>query len=160
MRSRVPMVSFAAIGPRAEYYTREYNSHLDETAPITRLLEQDGKIMLMGVGYIKCTLYHLAEERHESPYNFYKTFEGVEVDETGRELGPISQRYFVRKDMGVKKDPAIAGSMLEERGESTVLTLGKGEVRTFKARDFDRCCMDALDKDPDAFLVHDLAATS
>lgn len=152
-RSRVPMVSYAAIGPKAEYYTQEYHSHLDPESTIARLLDQDGKIMLIGIEYEKCTLYHLSEERHETPYNFYKTFEGVEVDADGNEIGPISQRYFVRKDMGVKKDPSIAGQMLEARGQSIVCELGDGKVRTFKARDFDQCCMDALDADPEAFLA-------
>ena len=34
-RSTVPMVSFAADGPRAEEYTRPYNSHLEDGATLT-----------------------------------------------------------------------------------------------------------------------------
>jgi aminoglycoside N3'-acetyltransferase len=149
-RSLVPMVSFAAQGAQASEYLQPYHSHLDATAPLTRLLENDGKIMLLGVGYEKCTLYHLSEERHASPGNFYKTFAGVLVDGE-RVLAPISQRYFVRRDMAVKKDCSIAGRMLEERGQVTVLTLGEGVIRAFRAQDFDACCMDALAKDLNAF---------
>lgn len=152
VRSCVPMVSFCALGARQDEYTQSYHSHLDPAASITRLLENDGKIMLLGIGYEKCTLYHLAEERHEVPYNFYKSFEGMLV-EGGKEIRPISQRYFVRSDMQVKKDPSIAGRMLESRGQANVVPLGLDAIRTFRARDFDQCCMDALDADPNAFLA-------
>lgn len=152
VRSRVPMVSFVAHGPKAHYYTAEYDSHLDESATISRLLEQDGKIMMMGVSYEKCTLFHLSEERNSSRYNIYKTFEGREVLDDGREL-PISQKYFVRGDMSIRKDPAPAGRLLEARGLVHVSPLGDGVVRTFKARDFDRCCMDALASDPESFVI-------
>lgn len=150
-RSLVPMVSFAAAGARASDYLQTYHSHLDSTAPMTRLLENDGKILLLGIGYAKCTLYHLAEERHSSPYNYYKTFEGSLVS-ADREIAPISQRYFVRRDLSVKKDPSIAGRMLEHRGQAIVLPLGNDSVRAFRARDFDVCCMDALEASPNAFL--------
>lgn len=156
LRSAVPMVSFAAIGPHAEFYTQPYDSHLDDTATITRLLARDGKIMLMGVGYEKCTLYHLSEERHGTSYNFYKTFKGVLVKDD-EEVRPISQRYFVRRDMNVKKDPSVGGRMLEERGKARVAKLGNGVVRIFRARDFDAWCMEALDRDPFAFLAQDPA---
>ncbi len=150
-RSCVPMASFCAWGARVEEYTQTYHSHLDESATITRLLENDGKIMLMGIGYEKCTLYHLAEERHDLPYNFYKNFEGVLKTE-GQEDKPISQRYYVRKDMSVKKNPSIAGEVLEKRNQAKVIPLGNEYLRVFRARDFDKCCMDALEKDSKAFL--------
>lgn len=82
-RSIVPMVSFAAEGARASQYLQTYHSHLDATAPLTRLLENDGKVILLGIGYEKCTLFHLSEERHASPYNVYKTFSGVLVEDRG-----------------------------------------------------------------------------
>ena len=152
-RSRVPMTSFAAIGPLAEFYTQEYTAYLEPESTMARVLERDAKIMLIGIAYEKCTMFHVAEERLDLPYNAYKTFEGIELDADGKEIGPISQRYFVRRDMSIKKNPAIAGEMLEARGQSVVSQLGDGMVRTFKARDFDQCCMDALRADPEAFLV-------
>jgi|GEM_PF-3991517 len=150
-RSVVPMVSFAAAGARASEYLQAYHSHLDSSAPMTRLLENDGKILMFGLSYNYCTLYHLSEERHASAYNFYKTFEGYLV-EADREIAAISQRYFVRKDMSVAKNCSIAGQMLEQRGQVTMHTLGNGMVRACRARDFDACCMEALATDPDAFL--------
>lgn len=150
-RSMVPMVSFAAKGARAKEYLQTYHSHLDATAPLKQLLANDGRILLLGVGYKKCTLYHLSEERHALSENFYKTFDGVLTD-GDRVLCPISQRYFVRRDMAITKDPSIAGQMLEERGQATIIPLGNGVIRSFKARDFDTCCMDALTVNPRAFI--------
>lgn len=150
-RSMVPMVSFAAQGARSGEYIQTYHSHLDATAPLSRLLKNDGKILLFGVSYSKCTLYHLSEERNATPGNFYKTFEGVLTD-GDRVLAPITQRYFVRRDISVKKDPSIAGRMLEERGQVTEIALGYGLIRAFRGRDFDACCMDALAADGAAFI--------
>ena len=151
-RSMVPMVSFAAKGARAGEYIQTYHSHLDATAPLTRLLENDGQILMLVLDYKKCTMYHLAEERFKVQENFYKTFQGVLMD-GDRELAPISQRYFVRRDMSVKKDPSIAGQLLEDRQQVKTIPLGKDVVRSFKARDFDKCCMDALANNPSAFVL-------
>jgi Aminoglycoside N3''-acetyltransferase len=151
-RSCVPMASVAAWGARQDDYTQVYDSNLDETSPFTALLRHNGKMMLLGIGYEKCTLFHLSEERFQLPHNFYKSFEGELIQE-GEEPAPISQRYYVRKDMSVKKDPAVAGHMLEARGLVNRYPLGKGEVKIFTARDFDHCCMEALEKNPNAFIV-------
>lgn len=152
LRSCVPMVSFAALGPRAAEYTQPYHSHLDDSATMSRLLANDGRILLIGVGYPKCTLYHLAEERMGVPYNIYKDFTGVLV-ESDQDVGPISQRYFVRADLSTRKDPSIAGEILEAEGGAIVQRVGDGLVRSFKARAFDACCMRALERDPAAFLA-------
>ncbi len=152
VRSCVPMSSFCAIGPRAAEYTQPYHSHLDDTATMTRLLENDGKIMMLGIGYNKCTLYHLAEERLKMPYNMYKEFEGQLMDGE-KVVRPISQRYFVRREMGFKKDPSIAGSMLEAKGAAVIRDIGKSVVRVFRAKDFDDCCMEALTRDSEAFVA-------
>ena len=152
VRSRVPMVSFCALGPKAEEYTQAYNSHLDDSSTIARLLANDGKIVLFGLGFEYCTLYHLSEERLNVPYNFYKLFSGSIYEKNGS-VQPISQKYFVRKDMGTKKDPQAAGCLLRERGRLNQCRLGRGNVIGFRARDFDACCMRVLEENPDAFLI-------
>jgi aminoglycoside 3-N-acetyltransferase len=152
LRSCVPMVSFAAFGARAEAYTQPYNSYLDETSPIAELLRNDGKIMLLGIGYQKCTIYHLAEERLNVPYNFYKTFKGNLVED-GKVVGPVSQTYFVRRDRSVGKTPEPAAKLIEESKPIMKAILGGAEIKIFKAGDFDDCCMQVLQKDPEAFLL-------
>ncbi|MDG1286930.1 MAG: AAC(3) family N-acetyltransferase [Rickettsiales bacterium] len=150
-RSCVPMVSFCAWGARANEYLQQYHSLLDASSPMVRLLENDAKVMMLGVGYEKATFYHLSEERNKAPYNDYKEFKGYLVE--GETRTPISQRYFVRRDMSVKKDPAAAVKILKERNATTEIALGKGKLCVFKAREFDDCCMQALEENPHAFLI-------
>ena len=75
---------------------------------------------------------------------------GVLVDGE-RVIAPITQRYFVRRDLRLQKDISIVGQMLEERQQVKVLPLGGGVVRVFHARDFDSCCMEALTNNRYAF---------
>ncbi len=151
LRSPAPMASFCAWGRKAEHYTEPYNSFLDEASPLNRLLEADGKIMLMGIGFDYCTLYHLAEERMKSSYNFYKDFKGYLIED-GVEKEPISQRYFVRRDMNISKSPARAAEAFESEGGIQSASLGDGLLRVFNARAFDDCCMRTLQADPNAFI--------
>ena len=65
IRSCVPMVSFIAWGSDVLDFTRSYDAYLDPESPFLKLLELDGKIILFGVDYDRCTLCHLSEERLE-----------------------------------------------------------------------------------------------
>ena len=153
-RSKVPMVSFSAYGERSAQYTQIYNSHLDETSPLTNLLNNNGKVMLFGIGFEKCTLYHLAEERNLVPYNFYKTFEGNLIK--GDQKIPISQRYFVRKNLAVKKSNTTVTNLMFERSLVKSSNLGKGKIYVFNAKDYDECCMEVLNHNPLAFVEKNL----
>jgi len=150
LRSLVPMVSFAAKGVRASHYVQTYHSYLDPTSPYTKILENDGEILLLGVPYQKCTLWHVSEEFHKVPDNYYMTFDGFLVSD-GSIISPISQRYFVRRNLDQKKDISIVGRMIEDRSQVKASLLGGSFVRTFKARHFHDCCMDALGDDIAAF---------
>ena len=68
----------------------------------------------MGIGFKKCSLYHLSEERLSSKHNFYKKFEGG-LYENGKFLRNISQRYFVRKDLKLKKNGGNIQSIIEKK---------------------------------------------
>jgi aminoglycoside 3-N-acetyltransferase len=64
-RSGHPLTSFAAIGPRAEQLMAGHHlsSLLGERSPLARLEQADAKVLLLGVGFEKCTAFHLAESR-------------------------------------------------------------------------------------------------
>jgi aminoglycoside 3-N-acetyltransferase len=61
LRSDHPLSSFAAIGPRAEYYvgTHDWNEPMQ---PIERLYEDDGLVLMLGAPLTSCTAVHLAEK--------------------------------------------------------------------------------------------------
>lgn len=69
VRSAHPQTSFAALGPRAEWLVERHDldCQLGEASPLGRL-EQDGAwVLLLGVGFDRCTAFHLAEYRLPEP---------------------------------------------------------------------------------------------
>lgn len=64
IRSNHPTSSFAALGPAAEAVTADHRieSPLGEHSPLMRLYERDAKVLLLGVGFERCTALHLAEQ--------------------------------------------------------------------------------------------------
>jgi len=67
-RSAHPQTSFAAVGRRAETLMagHELESMLGERSPLARLEEYGAKVLLLGVGFDRCTAFHLAEYRQEN----------------------------------------------------------------------------------------------
>jgi aminoglycoside 3-N-acetyltransferase len=64
-RSAHPNCSFAALGPQALRILSDHalDSPLGERSPLARLYDLDAKVLLLGVGFDRCTILHLAEER-------------------------------------------------------------------------------------------------
>lgn len=65
LRSDHPLVSFAASGREAAAVTAGHRleNALGEGSPLARLYERDAQVLLLGVGYDRCTSFHLAEYR-------------------------------------------------------------------------------------------------
>ena len=64
-RSSHPIASFAAVGSQADWITADHKLHspLGEASPLAKLYEADATILLLGVGFDRCTMLHLAEQR-------------------------------------------------------------------------------------------------
>jgi aminoglycoside 3-N-acetyltransferase len=64
-RSIHPLCSFSALGPNAETILANHDleSPLGERSPLAKLYELDATILLLGVGFDRCTAFHLAEQR-------------------------------------------------------------------------------------------------
>ncbi|MFE9764872.1 aminoglycoside N(3)-acetyltransferase [Streptomyces sp. NPDC005808] len=69
LRSAHPQTSFAALGPHATKITDDHHPdcHLGEKSPLARLHELHAQILLLGVGFNRCTAFHLGEYRVDSP---------------------------------------------------------------------------------------------
>ncbi|WP_193318992.1 aminoglycoside N(3)-acetyltransferase [Nonomuraea phyllanthi] len=85
LRSAHPHTSFAAIGPRAAAITGGHarDCLLGERSPLARLYDAGALVLLLGVGYDKCSAFHLAEYRYtgDPPRRSYR---GVIDDGRGR----------------------------------------------------------------------------
>jgi aminoglycoside 3-N-acetyltransferase len=64
LRSNHPTSSFAAFGPEAKAIIADHRleSPLGEHSPLMRLYERRAKVLLLGVGFERCTALHLAEQ--------------------------------------------------------------------------------------------------
>ncbi|MBR7833939.1 AAC(3) family N-acetyltransferase [Actinospica durhamensis] len=99
-RSAHPITSFAAVGPLAEELMAAHplDSLLGKESPLGRMYECGALVLLLGVGYDKCTAFHLGESpelARERAYrckigDSWQIFSGLEHrdDEFG-ELGSI-----------------------------------------------------------------------
>ena len=69
LRSDHPHVSFAALGPEAEFVTSGHvlDSSFGESSPLARIYELQGMVLLLGVGHESNTSLHLAEMRANYP---------------------------------------------------------------------------------------------
>jgi len=69
LRSSHPHRSIAAQGPAASRIVahHELTNPCGEPTPLGVLYELDAAVLLLGVGYDKCTALHLAEDRADSP---------------------------------------------------------------------------------------------
>jgi len=69
-RSSHPVVSFAAIGPEAEYFTEDAPFHypLGTNSPLSHLYDRNGCVVMIGVGHESNTSLHLAEVWADVPY--------------------------------------------------------------------------------------------
>lgn len=70
VRSDHPTKSVAAIGPNADALVAEHepSNSLGPNSPLHRLLQRDGKILLLGVGHTANSAIHVAERLAGVPY--------------------------------------------------------------------------------------------
>jgi aminoglycoside 3-N-acetyltransferase len=64
-RSDHPQLSFAAVGDRAEEITARHRlaPGFGDGTPLGRLVALRGQVLLLGVGWDSCSLFHVAEQR-------------------------------------------------------------------------------------------------
>jgi len=63
VRSRHPVVSFAALGDAAVVADHGYDDPLGEGSPLAAIYERDGRVLRLGTGHAANTSLHLAEHR-------------------------------------------------------------------------------------------------
>ncbi|MEV5738881.1 AAC(3) family N-acetyltransferase [Microbispora rosea] len=66
VRSAHPQTSFAAVGAEADWLMADHHPecHLGERSPLAKLAKLEAVVLLLGVGFDKCSAFHLAEYRY------------------------------------------------------------------------------------------------
>jgi len=129
-RSNHPLHSFAALGPEAGRLTDAcpLAEPFGEASPLASLYALDATILLLGVGYDRCTALHLAERRARPD---------AECEPTG---APILSEAGRRRWVAYRMPPADSdrfppiGRRMEEAGLVARSRVGSAESRCIPVR--------------------------
>ncbi len=154
-RSDHPAYSVAAVGARAEEMTRNHpiEQPVGEGSPLHRLVQQDGYVLLLGVGQDKNTLVHTAEALSGVGYTVvpFKESWGRSVRvKTPQGEVLIPQREFSGCSYGFPVlEPVLRQKALLQEG-----LVGQAPCQFFGARDLVNTVLEVIQKQPDFLLCH------
>ena len=131
LRSDHPARSVAAWGKHAEYLTsaHDLSNIFGDGSPIGKLYEQDGLVLLIGVGYDKNTSLHLADVRASYPGKHNST-EHSAVLEDGKRVWKQYETLFVDGE-----DFNEIGAAFENTCSVRKAALGNGTITLMKQRE-------------------------
>ncbi|MFI5299473.1 MAG: AAC(3) family N-acetyltransferase [Polyangiales bacterium] len=151
-RSRHPTESVVAIGPRAEEIVRVHpiDDPMGPRSPWARLLELDARVLLVGVGFTRCSMLHHVERMANVAYldtAAYRTF--VDVD---------GERRWIDVDSGGGCSEGFDAIEPVLRREKLIRDARIGDAKTtiVGARDLFAHATASLTPDPSALLCSEL----
>lgn len=120
-RSEHPACSFAAAGSQANIILDHHalESPFGENSPLARLYDLDAKILLLGVGFDKCTALHLAEQR---------AWPDRQLQQEAAPIMLNGERHWVPYECAPAGDVdhfVPMGEQLVERGDAVQTNIGK-----------------------------------
>jgi aminoglycoside 3-N-acetyltransferase len=129
VRSDHPQSSFAAVGREAAALMAGHRirCHLGEDSPLRKLYDHDASVLLLGVGYVSCSAFHLAEYRYTSKPP-RQTYSCVVMSRGKRRW--LRYRDVVLDD----SDFEVIGKYLEEELPEQAGTVGKASARLVPIR--------------------------
>jgi aminoglycoside 3-N-acetyltransferase len=99
-RSAHPLTSFAAVGALADEICAVHplNSLLGKESPLGRLQELDAMVLLLGVGFDKCTAFHLGENEFLSGRRRYS----CKIDRSWTDFEDLAHRDADFAELGLR----------------------------------------------------------
>lgn len=154
-RSHHPTHSVAAIGARAAEIIAGHEYCLTPCgadSPYARLAAWDGYVLLIGVDYGRCTLFHHVEELVGAPYHIQPGFVAsrITLGEQVKTIHLMIHAYGNKRCFGRMEEP------LKERGAQREGQIGNAFVRLISARELVRVTTQALRQDPRILLADEL----
>ena len=157
-RSLHPTHSVAARGPLARRLVRDH--HLTEplgvSSPFHRAALLRGKVLMIGIGFTRCSIIHVAESLSAAPYQgiFYPGYdcESLLVSANGR-LIP----YRPRENPGDSAGFTVVEELMRERGMLSEGTIGSALVILADAGRIVGTALEVLAESGDALLCTDLS---
>lgn len=134
-RSRHLLHSVAALGAQAATICAVHGqSAWAADGPFWQLYEQDAKLLLLGVPYLRCTWFHVIEQLVQVTYR-----EWVEKAASMRtahgQLEPLPTLIYRPKPDFVGNDFNKLGGLLEDAGKVRVQAVGNAVAHCFTVRD-------------------------
>ncbi|MGH6653987.1 MAG: AAC(3) family N-acetyltransferase, partial [Actinocrinis sp.] len=131
VRSSHPQTSFAAVGAEAASLMARHpnSSHLGPESPLGALYRRGAMVLLLGVGYEVCTVFHLAEYLYaELPKRGYRA--------RGSAAAPGSDGWLDFEDIDCDDDDfRLLGKEFEVEFAITARPAGRAPSRLFPAKD-------------------------
>lgn len=143
----------AAVGKLAEDLTERYNfQDFSDDSPFARLIELNAAIVMVGVSFSKCTLFHLFEEKYQVPYRRWRDLTGTVIDDgiKMRKTFPFYKTFIP----GIANDFNSCARKMDEAGLIKKEFAGPCEIKMIRARDIADFIAPRIAKDP-YFLVTD-----
>lgn len=147
IRSSHAAHSLAAIGPAAELICRTpHRTGFGPDSPFKTLVEMDARVLLMGVTYNSCTLFHLFEAEARVPYRFVESRRATIVIDGIAD--PDGEAWEYTRMDGIVNDFLGLGRELEALGLVKITRIGESEQRLFRAADAYSVGMEKIANDP------------
>lgn len=147
LRSSHAAHPLAAVGRQAELICRQpYRTGFGPDSPFQTLVDENAWVLLMGVTYSNCTLFHLLEATVAVPYRFLERRAGVVIVDGVRDEAGGAWEYT--REPGTVNDFVTLGHELERLGLVQQTTIGTSAQRLFRAAEAYRLGLTKLAENP------------
>jgi aminoglycoside 3-N-acetyltransferase len=148
VRSLHPTHSVAAIGANAQALTKDHGYSItpcDSYSPYGKLAQRaDGYILLIGVDYESCTMFHHVEELVGADYHMQPGFAKAKIVIDGQS----TERHYMLHKYGPARNFNIMEPVLIERGVQKTFTIGDATLRLIQAPKLVELSIQSLTADP------------